>query len=506
MRNASFERRASRIFALVPVLLAILVAAVHGGGQDDPDARLAAALEEIRAEALAADLHFLASDEMRGRDTPSPELEVAARFVRARLQRLGIAPGAREGYMHVYPLVARRLDPEASGLCFEGGGVRHELAFGEDYFFSSTRGLFPLSVETDAIFCGEGTRADFSEAKVEGRWAVCFNSAGFSRSRRVRNAESAKAAGLIVLPRPSSGADPFAERYGDLARVATRGTVAYPSPRTLARMKESGFPETLLSADAGRKLLEACAARGDKAPEDWEPRAGTVLGVVVKEERVGPGLLEVENVCGYWRGSDPKLSKEVIILSAHYDHEGTRGGTVYPGADDNGSGSVGLLAVAEALRRYGPMRRSILLLWVSGEEKGLFGSRAWAADPWLPDDGRAVCNVNLDMIGRNDPAELLLTPTTAHRANNFLSHLVIELAPLEGFTKLQSADSFWSRSDHASFHDRLEIPVAFLFTGIHEDYTRPTDTPDKIDYDKIRRVCRLVMRMLHRMQEDELGG
>ena len=506
MRTASSRRRALRVLALLPAILAILATAVPGGGQGEPDPRLEAALGEIRAEAIAADLYFFAGEEMRGRDTPSLELEVAARFVRARLQRLGIAPGARDGYLHVYPLASRCLDREASGLCFEGGGVRHELTFGRDYFFSSTRALFPLALETDAIFCGEGTREGFLEAKVEGRWAVCFDSEEISRSRRVRNAESAKAAGLIVLPRPSSGADPFAERYGDLARVVTRGTVSYPSARTLARMKESGFPETLLSSEAGRKLLEACAARGEKAPEIWVPKAGTVLGVVVKEERVGPGLLEVENVCGFWKGSDAELSKEVVILSAHYDHEGTRGGTVYPGADDNGSGSVGLLAVAEALRRYGPMRRSILLLWVSGEEKGLFGSRAWAENPWLPDGCRAVCNVNLDMIGRNDPAELLLTPTSEHRAHNFLTRLVVELAPLEGFERLGSADSFWSRSDHASFHERLDIPVAFLFTGIHEDYTRPTDTPDKIDYDKIRRVCRLVVRMLQRLQEDELDG
>jgi Zn-dependent M28 family amino/carboxypeptidase len=198
------------------------------------------------------------------------------------------------------------------------------------------------------------------------------------------------------------------------------------------------------------------------------------------------------------------LSKEVILVSAHYDHVGVTNGVVYPGADDNGSGSMGLLALAEALAEYGPMRRSVMLLWVSGEEKGLWGSAAWTRSPTLPAGHRAVCDLNIDMIGRNAPDYLLITPTSRMREYNGLTRLAEGFAPQEGFAPLGSADEYWRRSDHMNFADNLRIPVAFLFSDVHEDYHKPGDTPDKIDHDKIRRVVRLVLRMIDALQSDKL--
>ncbi len=291
---------------------------------------LSSALDSIDANKIEADLTFFASDELKGRDTPSPELRVAARFLRARLKRLGLKPAAGDSYFHEYQLS--------------------------------------------------------------------------SVSRR----------------------------------------------------------------------------RGGKSQED----------------------ATLENVCAIWPGSD--LASEWIILSAHYDHVGTRGEAIYNGADDNGSGSMALLAMAEALTQYGPMRRSVFFIWVSGEEKGLWGSAAWARDPMLPEGVRAVCNINLDMVGRNAPDSLLITPTRNHQAYNGLTRLAEKLGPFEGFLSLGSADAYWLRSDQVNFSRHLKIPVTFLFAGEHEDYHQPGDTADKIDYDKVRRVSRLVVRMLHAMQQDEL--
>jgi Zn-dependent M28 family amino/carboxypeptidase len=209
-------------------------------------------------------------------------------------------------------------------------------------------------------------------------------------------------------------------------------------------------------------------------------------------------------VCGFWPGKDPALSKEVVVLSAHYDHVGKQGGEIHNGADDNGSGTSALLAVAEALRSYGPMRRSVLLLWVSGEEKGLWGSGAWTREPTLPEGYRAVCNINVDMVGRNAPDKLLITPTEALAEYNGLTRLAESLGRLEGFPELGSADEYWQRSDHANFSRNLGIPVAFLFSGVHDDYHRPTDDVEKIDCDKIGRVTRLLVRMLEGLQGDQL--
>jgi Zn-dependent M28 family amino/carboxypeptidase len=236
-----------------------------------------------------------------------------------------------------------------------------------------------------------------------------------------------------------------------------------------------------------------------------DPAPGASLDTTLHSRRVtaeGNELFTVENVCGLWPGSDPELAQEVLIVSAHYDHVGTRDGEIYNGADDNASGSTGLLAVAESLAAYGPLRRSVLLLWVSGEEKGLLGSKAWTLDPTLEPGQRPVANINIDMIGRNAPDSLLVTPTEALPQYNDLVVMAQANCALEGFAELGNCDDYWARSDQKSFSDNLGIPVMFLFSDIHADYHQPTDTPDKIDYDKIRRVARLVVRMLAGLQGD----
>ena len=278
--------------------------------------------------------------------------------------------------------------------------------------------------------------------------------------------------------------------------------------RTLSSMRRIGLGASRRGTSdpvaAVLYLTEGCAARIDAhaARQPGDRLAGTL------RESFAYGKIDdvvLENVCGLWPGSDPVLRNEVIIVSAHYDHVGTVGDDIYNGADDNGSGTTGLLAIAEALATHGPLRRSVLLLWVSGEERGLLGSEAWTKNPWLPEGMRAVCDLNIDMIGRNAPDEIGVTPTQARAEYNRLTQLVEEHLAEEGFTKLNSADEYWGRSDHANFSSNMDLPVAFLFSDVHEDYHKPTDTPDKIDYDKVRRVCRLVVRMLADLQEDELN-
>jgi hypothetical protein len=259
-----------------------------------------------------------------------------------------------------------------------------------------------------------------------------------------------------------------------------------------------------LGREAGLALLAAAPARGATAVESWQPAAGTELGLVLSESRVCSGLVPVENVCGLLRGADPELARQVIIVSAHYDHDGVKSGVVYPGADDNASGSCGLLALAGALKDYASLRRSVLVIWVSGEEKGLYGSRAWSQAPLLPPGFAPYCNINVDMIGRNRPDELYITPSKDYQFYNGLTRLFERFAPLEGFPELGAADDFYFRSDHKEFAE-LGIPVAFLFNGVHEDYHQPTDTADKIDTDKIRRVVRLMLRVIDALQVEDPG-
>jgi Zn-dependent M28 family amino/carboxypeptidase len=255
----------------------------------------------------------------------------------------------------------------------------------------------------------------------------------------------------------------------------------------------------------GPETAQALLARAKKP---GEPVRGETLAARFAEQRAlksDAATIEVENVCGFLPGSDPELAKQVILLSAHYDHVGMQNGVVHNGADDNGSGSSALLAVAEALSEHGPLARSVMIMWVSGEEKGLWGSRAWSDKPWLPEGCELIANINIDMVGRNAPDQLLVTPTKARsKDHNGLVKLAEELAPLEGFPQLGSADEYYTRSDHYMFA-KLGIPVMFLFADVHEDYHRPGDDAEKLDYDKVRRVARLVLRVLDGLQEKRLA-
>jgi Zn-dependent M28 family amino/carboxypeptidase len=140
---------------------------------------------------------------------------------------------------------------------------------------------------------------------------------------------------------------------------------------------------------------------------------------------------------------------------------------------------------------------------VSGEEKGLYGSQAWTSSPWLPNEARPVADINIDMIGRNAPSNLLVTPSRDHTAYNGLTKLAERCLPKEGFSEIGSADYYYTRSDHANFA-KLGIPVTFLFDNVHDDYHKPTDDVEKIDADKCRRVVRTVLRMINEMQDERL--
>ena len=442
-------------------------------------------LRSIQARAIQKDLEFIASDAMAGRDTPSPEQMQAARFLRDRLVELGFQPGGRAGYLSEYPLSWTQLDVERSS--FTVGDAN--LVFGEDYVFGKSGDAFESDLTAGLVFAGEGDDEDFEN--VEGKWAI-IRSPGKSIQRRKSRAFKAGAVGVVLLP----------ERGEDVLEENSKVTAALTKGRLRGGGRHDG-PTVVLTADGESKFVRAVGRSVLKTVgESADVEAHEVRAITHPR-----GYRLFENVCGFWPGSDPVLSKEVLIISAHYDHVGTQRGEVYNGADDNGSGTCGLLALSKALAEYGPMRRSVLVMWVSGEEKGLLGSRAWTQRPWLPEGCFPVADINIDMIGRNAPDDLMITPTKNGRVKheyNGLVRLAEQHAEAEGFGKFRSADDYWDRSDHANFAKNLGLPVTFLFADVHEDYHRPGDDPDKIDYDKIRRVVRLVLRMLDGMQMDEL--
>ena len=209
-----------------------------------------------------------------------------------------------------------------------------------------------------------------------------------------------------------------------------------------------------------------------------------------------------ENILGYIEGSD--LKDELIIITAHYDHLGKHDSLIFNGADDDASGTVAAMEIAEAFmiakkEGYGP-RRSVLIMPVSGEEKGLLGSKYYTDNPIYPLE-QTVANLNIDMIGRlddwHDTANYIYLigsdrlSLDLHNINEEINSKYIGLELDYRFNKEDDPNRYYYRSDHYNFA-KNNIPVIFYFNGVHEDYHKPSDTIEKIDFDKIKTITRLV--------------
>ena len=219
---------------------------------------------------------------------------------------------------------------------------------------------------------------------------------------------------------------------------------------------------------------------------------------VFKRKRIIKG----ENVLGFIEGTD--LKDELIIITAHYDHLGKHDSLIFNGADDDGSGTVAAMEIAEAFmiakkEGYGP-RRSILIMPVSGEEKGLLGSKYYTDNPIYPLE-KTVANLNIDMIGRLDDwhdtanyVYLIGSNRLSLDLHNISEEINLKHIGLDldyRFNKEDDPNRYYYRSDHYNFA-KNNIPVIFYFNGVHEDYHKTSDTIEKIDFNKTERITKLI--------------
>ena len=226
-------------------------------------------------------------------------------------------------------------------------------------------------------------------------------------------------------------------------------------------------------------------------------------------------IINTENVAAIIPGSDKP--EEYIVITSHLDHIGTHDGEINNGADDDGSGTVAMLEIAEAFKvaydkGEGP-KRSILFLHVSAEEKGLLGSKYYVENPLYPLDD-TVANLNIDMIGRTDPKRLDKDPNyiyligsdrlsqelhdLSEAANNKFTNLILDYT----FNDLNDPNRFYYRSDHYNFA-KNNIPIIFYFNGTHEDYHKPGDTVDKINYPLLEKRTKLIFYTLWELANRE---
>jgi len=496
--------------------------------------------ELITPAFLRAHLEIIAHDSLKGRDTGSEGERIAARYLIENYERMGVSPKGTDGYLQPFKLNAERTD----SLVFEifrvenSDTLKHKRSVVSNTSAGDFIRLFggAEALNNEVVFGGFGVHdpaRDVNHIDAElmrDKWVLVFAdfptvvdgdtliSPGISNNQRIGNLfGQVDAGGVLVVSADETS------RFKEAAEVNSQ-LIDQPSNMRLQYLDDSGsqggFPKsyTQISPDLAVEILglnstrELFTLRKEIADniKEFEPRStGYHINYTPYQGKVE---IESKNVLAYIEGSDPELKDEVVVLLAHYDHIGLsmpdeRGDMINNGADDNGSGTVALLTIAEALKNAkrdgNGLDRSVLFLHVSAEEKGLLGSRYYSDHPVIPIE-KTVTAFNADMIGRSDPENIEAGTTDyvyligGEIISSELDSLVtsandksVEMRLDRRYNDLTDPNQLYRRSDHWNF-GRLEVPFVFFFTGLHEDYHRPGDEVEKIEFDKYSRIVQLI--------------
>jgi hypothetical protein len=474
--------------------------------------------ETITPIDLRAHLEFIASDELEGRDTPSRGLDLAGMYIVSHLQRWGVKPAGEDGTY--YQTLRFRTDAiNAAESRIRIGGQSFEYGVG---FVARP---VALNATAPLVYVGNGwsnpAKGIDPYAGLEVQGKVLVVQASYPKEVFEQGLETAEAAGWRSPERN-------AEEKGALAIVRIdpsdmerieRIARAWSQRRTVEGLESaSRVPVIVASAPMLNALFageQVSAAELIRRAIDNDPAPSFALSSnkqIAIALSVQTQVEAARNVIGIIEGSDPVLKREYVSIGAHLDHVGVlaRGeDRIFNGADDNGSGSVALLEIAEAFATGPRPKRSILLLWYAGEERGLLGSRLFVERPTVPLEN-IIVNINMDMVGRSKqpgdtnprnrelsgPNEVyVIGPKIAspdigavlQRVND--QYLRMELNPM--YDSLSHPEQLFFRSDQYSFVSK-GIPAVFFFTGLHADYHQVTDTVEKIDFEKMARVARTV--------------
>ncbi|MCL7972483.1 MAG: M20/M25/M40 family metallo-hydrolase [marine benthic group bacterium] len=493
-------------FSLLAFLLATLT--VHGcsSSSPSPEVELAPVVARVQPEASAASItagdmmghiEYLASDELQGRDTPSPGLEKAAIYIEQAFSAAGLVPAGDDGsFIQRWTFEETTLIPSETSVEVRVGDATEILEYSTDFFVLPSG---DESVTANLAFAGPIDRfLGESPPPMGGGIAVVTTppSMGMEILMAARNAAAAGAAGLVLILHPEVPADVIGMVAG---QIAGAGMPAQAVPTIGVTWATA---ERLVSG-AGYEL-ETLATDAEETGSPI-PMEGVAATVRTPRDRQ---ISNPPNVVGLIRGSDPTLSDTYVVLTAHFDHVGigeanAEGDSIYNGADDDASGTAVLLEVAEAFQSMPrPPARSVVFLAVSGEEKGLLGAAHFAEEPTVPLEG-IIANINMDMIGRNAP-DTLIAIGQEFTSLGSLAKDIASRHPEIGLTIAPDPDpseQAFFRSDHLVFVKK-DIPAIFFTTWDHEDYHQPSDEAHAIDADKAARVARLAFYMTWQVADD----
>lgn len=491
------------------------------------------AAQGITAKQLSDYLYFVASDEMEGRDTPSRGLDTTAKFIGMNLSRWGFKPAGDDGTFYQKMALRRdAVDPVATSVKIGDA----PFVYGEDA--ARVSGSTPISAPV--VFAGNGWMiksknlnpyanidvkgkliAVYGEGQLSGRFLVPLPAGvtpadvpnatrGTDWADAATYARANGAAGVLILPSKflNENWSAVTANFGrsrlvvdKLARAAAAPQPGQPAVTTL--FASTKLANALFAGESGNPLMGATNSFELNSSKIFNFSIGT------KAEMVW-----TQNVVALWEGSDPVLKNEMVAIGAHYDHVGMQpnaaGDKIWNGADDDGSGTVAVLGIAEALAKVAKRpKRSILFVWHCGEEKGLWGSEYFNKFPTV-NIKNVVAQLNIDMIGRSkkagntEPRDKDLTGEDAiyvigkDMMSSTLGAVVdgtnkayLNMGYDTRYDDPKDTNRFFFRSDHFNYAVN-GIPIAFWFDGVHVDYHGAGDTADKIDYVKMEKVTRTI--------------
>lgn len=480
-------------------------------------------IQDIKASDMKKHLYIIASPEMEGRETGYEGNNKAAAYITEQLKGFGVVPPpTMDSYYQ--PIALTYTSWTDAKITVNDKPFKHLWDF--IAFPNANNAMANVPID-EVVFLGYGINDknynDYKKAKVAGKTIMINEGEPMTKDEKYRltkdttvsswstdlklkiaAAKEAKVANILVIStdikkmlaenrRKLLG--PMVEVENTKGKVIDGPNVIFISP---AIAKEIiGDNETKVK-DARNSIMN----KGKYKPFSMKTTAVVNLD---KKQMV----IEGRNIAAYFEGKSKK--DEIVVVSAHYDHIGKKGEVLYPGADDNGSGTTTMLELAQTLsmaKKAGQQpERSILLLWVTGEEKGLLGSQYYSEHPIFSIE-KTMVDINIDMLGRMDKTYIDQNitnyayvigsdrlSTDLHKLNEEINNKYTQFIMDYTYNDANDRNQFYFRSDHYNFA-RKGIPAIFFFTGVHEDYHQPGDTPDKIGYDKMELIGKHVYRLL----------
>jgi aminopeptidase YwaD len=475
------------------------------------------AIQSITADDLKAHLKYLASDALEGRAPGTEGNRKAAEYIAGEMKSYGLLPGGDNGtYYQTFAFISAVRLGGKNACTLTGDGVP-----GGSQQLEPDKDFRPLGFTTNStvsgglVFVGYGISApdnkydEYKDLDVNGKIVVAmrFGPDGddvhsdlnkfTSLRNKARTAREKGAAALVIINGPVDDSDDTIIKLSYDQSFASSGIPA-------VSMKRSVLEPFFKAAGVNLKSIQEDLKK-DRQPRGFELGNATMTLTTdvefVKEKTA--------NVIGYIEGSDPRLKDEVIVVGAHFDHLGYGGpgsGSLVPdtheihnGADDNASGSAGLLELEQAFgMEKRSLKRTVVFVAFSGEELGTLGSAFYVNHPFRPLD-KTIVMVNMDMIGRLEGKTLTVYGTgTSPRWNKLVAQ-----CNTDSIFDLKLVPDGVGPSDHAQFYGK-DLPVLFFFTGTHNDYHKPSDDWDKINYGGEEKIVRYVYSIVSRIDADSL--